>query len=176
MLALLALEQSLVITLNQFALSSGFLLFATRMVAVYAIFIIIGFYAISVFVDWQFIRVSSKLFFIQGLIAGSATWIFNQLVGFAYFRDRPHVAIEKVQSIIGETLTGKSFPSDHTTVAFALAMTLFLWSPKVGIWFLVIALLIGVARVIAGVHYPTDVLGGIIVGVFFAWVIHKLFT
>jgi len=80
-----------------------------------------------------------------------------------------------VKALISESVTQKSFPSDHTAVAFALAWLIYLWSPKAGIWFLALALLIGVARIIVGIHYPTDILAGMLLGIFFAWFIHKFF-
>ena len=55
---------------------------------------------------------------------------------------------------------GGSFPSEHTIIAFALSVTVFLHDRKVGWWFLGSALLIGIFRVIANVHYPIDIVGG----------------
>jgi undecaprenyl-diphosphatase len=54
-----------------------------------------------------------------------------------------------------------SFPSDHTLVAVALVGPLLWRAPRVGVWLGLWAALIGVARICAGVHYPTDVLGSI---------------
>jgi len=176
MLALIQLEQSIVVMANQLANSSVFLVAATRAFATGAIFIIVGFFILSFFINWDFIRVTGKLIFMEGLIAGSLAWIFNQIVGLIYFRERPYVVIDTLKVLINDTMLSKSFPSDHTTIAFALSATVFLWSPKVGIWFLVLAALIALARVFGGVHYPTDIIGGIIVGIFFAWFIHKLFV
>jgi undecaprenyl-diphosphatase len=61
---------------------------------------------------------------------------------------------------------GQSFPSDHTTVSTAIAagvlfMTRF---KKVGAMLLGAAVLIGVARIFVGVHYPADILGGLVTG------------
>lgn len=67
-----------------------------------------------------------------------------------------------------------SFPSDHTTVAAAAAMVGALAWPKWGWALLVGALLIGLARVFAGIHYPGDILGGMVFGCvagFLAWIV-----
>lgn len=69
--------------------------------------------------------------------------------------------------------TGAAFPSEHTTTAFALAITIFLHDRKVGWWYLAAALLIGLARVIANVHYPIDIIGGALLGTLVAVVIEK---
>jgi len=47
-----------------------------------------------------------------------------------------------------------AFPSGHTAQAFALAVTIFMHDKKIGWFFLIGALAIGVARVLANVHYP----------------------
>lgn len=70
--------------------------------------------------------------------------------------------------------TDGSFPSEHTVIAFALAVTVFMHDRKTGWWFLILALLIGVARVIANVHYPVDIVGGAFLGTIVAVVVEKL--
>jgi undecaprenyl-diphosphatase len=61
---------------------------------------------------------------------------------------------------------GQSFPSDHATAAFgvALAVIAFL-SRRWGVALLAVALLIGFARVYDGIHYPSDIAGGILAAV-----------
>jgi undecaprenyl-diphosphatase len=59
---------------------------------------------------------------------------------------------------------GQSFPSDHATAAFALALaTLVFLSRPAGAALLAVAVLIGFARVYCGVHYPGDILGSLAV-------------
>ncbi len=59
---------------------------------------------------------------------------------------------------------GYAFPSGHATFFFALAMSIFFFHKKSGSWLLFFALLISLARILAGVHSPLDILGGIILG------------
>ena len=76
----------------------------------------------------------------------------------------PYVTFEALEILIDQP--GEfSFPSGHTSSSFAFAFAVYLLLPKkYGIPAMVLALLIGLSRLYVGVHYPTDILGGILVG------------
>ena len=57
-----------------------------------------------------------------------------------------------------------SFPSRHTTAYFSVAVIVLLFIPAIGSLLILVSLLAGSARVILGYHWPSDILGGIIVG------------
>jgi len=66
-----------------------------------------------------------------------------------------------------QTLTIPSdgaFPSSHSAVGFALAVTILKHDRKVGILYLIMAGLVGVARIMAHVHYPIDIMVGAVIG------------
>lgn len=69
---------------------------------------------------------------------------------------------------------GSSFPSGHTAESFALAVTIWLHDKKVGWLYLALALLVGIARVWANVHYPLDILGGVVIGSLVAVGVEKI--
>lgn len=70
----------------------------------------------------------------------------------------------------------QSFPSGHTTTAIALAFVVgFLW-PRLFPVFFVIGLVVGISRVPVGMHYPSDVFGGLIVGMLGAYLVRNLFA
>ena len=60
--------------------------------------------------------------------------------------------------------TGYAFPSGHATFFAALAMYIFFLNKKAGYVFMISALLVGLARIAAGVHFPVDILGGFVLG------------
>ena len=64
-----------------------------------------------------------------------------------------------------------SFPSGHTLNGFTAAVTLFLFYKKPGIIAIIIAGLIAFSRMYLFVHYPTDILGGIVIGIIDACVV-----
>ncbi len=57
-----------------------------------------------------------------------------------------------------------SFPSDHATAAFAIAVAIFLRHRKAGTLALILATLVSISRVALGTHYPSDVIGGALLG------------
>ncbi len=64
-----------------------------------------------------------------------------------------------------------SFPSGHTLNGFTAAVTLFLFYKKPGIIAIIVAGLIAFSRMYLFVHYPTDILGGIVIGIIDACVV-----
>ena len=59
---------------------------------------------------------------------------------------------------------GHSFPSGHTASAFAAAFALWLQNRKLGVPALVLAAFIAFTRLYLYVHFPTDILGGVALG------------
>jgi undecaprenyl-diphosphatase len=79
-------------------------------------------------------------------------------------RNRPQAALKNFRSII--TPSDKfSFPSGHTSAAFMMATLLGFYFPFLMIPLYCWAVLVGFSRVVLGVHFPTDILVGIILGI-----------
>ena len=77
-------------------------------------------------------------------------------------RPRPYI-YTGLEPLI-ERPTDFSFPSGHTVAAFEAATVFMLRDRRAGIPFLVLAILIAMSRLYLHVHYPTDIIGGIILG------------
>jgi undecaprenyl-diphosphatase len=79
-------------------------------------------------------------------------------------RTRPYEVIPGLQRII-EAQSDFSFPSGHSGASFAVAVVMLMMFPKkVGIPAMALAVLIALSRLYVGVHNPTDVLAGALVG------------
>lgn len=101
--------------------------------------------------------------------------INNLLLKNLAARVRPYEAVEGLQRII-EAQSDLSFPSGHTGSSFAAAVVIFLMCPRsMGIPALVLAVLITLSRLYVGVHYPTDVLAGMITGTLIAMLVCAVF-
>ncbi len=85
----------------------------------------------------------------------------TEIIRFFYHRPRPFI-IYKVYQLFSEN--DWSFPSGHSAFFFAMAVAIYLYNKKWGIWFFIAAVMMNISRIIAGVHYPSDILGGMIVG------------
>ncbi|MEE6132277.1 undecaprenyl-diphosphatase [Priestia flexa] len=96
----------------------------------------------------------------------------NYLIAFIYYEPRPFVSHD-VNTLIPHAADA-SFPSDHTTGAFAIAMFIWMRHRKVGLVMLFMALLTGFSRIWVGHHYPGDVLGSIVVATFVAILVNKI--
>ena len=107
-----------------------------------------------------------------GLMVGGSllgSLVFNNgLIKNLVARPRPYRMIEALTIIIPEP--GEfSFPSGHTSSSFAAGVVLYLMLPKkYGVPAMILAFLIGISRLYVGVHYPTDVLGGMVMGTLLA--------
>lgn len=83
-------------------------------------------------------------------------------------RVRPCNALSDVITPIG-CAGGFSFPSNHALNNFAAAVFLFRLYPQYKWIFLITATLVSISRIYLGVHYPSDVLGGAIIGTAFGY-------
>lgn len=91
--------------------------------------------------------------------------INNQIIKNMVRRPRPFVTFPDLKILI-PTPSEYSFPSGHTSSSFAAAAVFYRHLPKkAGVPAVVLAGLIGFSRLYVGVHYPTDVLAGIIMGI-----------
>lgn len=136
--------------------------------AVYLIFIIA-----AIALCWCLLKKRYKLL-LKILSAVIIGYGINHLISLWHFRLRPFAGLE-VRQLIEKSAAEKSFPSDHTTIAFIIAFLIFGLNKKLGGLLLIFAILVALSRVFAGVHYPADIAAGIVVAGIVSAIIHYAF-
>lgn len=108
------------------------------------------------------------------LALGIGALITNAALKNIVARTRPYEMINGLILLV-EKQSDFSFPSGHSCASFAAAMVYYKMLPKrYGVPAVVLAALIAFSRLYVGVHYPSDVIAGILVGIFSAWFARKL--
>lgn len=92
-------------------------------------------------------------------------------IRFFYHRPRPFLALDAPHLF---TDSAFAFPSGHTIFLFALAAATYSFNKKLGLGIGISGILVGVARVAAGVHYPSDILGGAVLGIIVGAVLQRI--
>ncbi len=129
-------------------------------------------YAIVLLLIWLFGKNYYKQTVVYATITGALGLFINFVIGHIYFESRPFVA-HKVNLLLTHTADA-SFPSDHTTGAFALALAVLFVHRKIGLGMLLFAFLTGFSRIYVGHHYPLDILGSIVISFFISIIVYKL--
>lgn len=115
---------------------------------------------------YRFFLQKKKEIFLVFITSGFA-WVVSKILKSLIHIDRPFAVLPDITPLFPET--GFAFPSGHATFFMALAFSLFYLHKRIGYIFMGFALLIGIARVAGGVHYPVDILGGFLLGALVAY-------
>jgi undecaprenyl-diphosphatase len=76
---------------------------------------------------------------------------------------------------VGGVSPYRSFPSGHSGGSFAAMLALSKWVPKkIGIPAIILATMVALSRLYVGVHYPTDILGGFVVGLISSFAAYRI--
>lgn len=96
-------------------------------------------------------------------------YILANLLKLLIQADRPFVLLNDIHNLIPES--GYAFPSGHSATIAAFAFAVFFRNKKLGYICLMAMLLIGLSRIVAGVHFPIDIIGGYILGFLVAYLL-----
>lgn len=88
-------------------------------------------------------------------------------------RKRPYLTLEKTL-FPTNPLQDHSFPSGHTTAIFSVIIPFVLYAPVLSLLLIPLAICVGISRIYLGLHYPSDVFAGMLLGSFFGILSYSL--
>jgi undecaprenyl-diphosphatase len=106
---------------------------------------------------------------LRAIVALFIANIVLKLCNLIYFRPRPFVNHEV--NLLFYHPTDSSFPSNPATVGFSVATAIWLYNRRLGASLLVLATLFGLSRIYCGVHYPSDIIAGALLGALSAYLV-----
>ncbi len=113
------------------------------------------------------------LMIIQSFVAAILSrFVITNIIRWIWERPRPFVG-NNVNLLLSHD-SSSSFPSGHAAFYFAIATIVYFYNKKIGVLFFVASFLISLARVFSGVHWPSDILVGALVGIFSGWLVFKI--
>ncbi len=120
---------------------------------------------VCVLVGFIRMNVNLRMAGYTGIISVILAGLLSQVGKHMWDRPRPIMVLHDVRWV-GQPLFVHSFPSGHTTTAFAFATAIGILYPRAR-WILYpLATLVGISRIYLGAHFPLDVLGGAVLGIF----------
>jgi undecaprenyl-diphosphatase len=113
------------------------------------------------------------VFSVFALAAILSRGLITEIIRFFYYRPRPFLILN-TSPLINHDISS-SFPSGHMTFYFVLALTIFfLLSRKWGCFFIISVISTGLARVLAGVHWYSDIIAGIAIAILCYFFVQKI--
>ncbi len=99
---------------------------------------------------------------ICALLAAGVAMAVLYLLNIHIFRPRPFSS--RAVNLLFYHNTDSAFPSNPATLAFALSFAVLFYRRKLGAVMLALSLYMGLCRIVVGIHYPLDILGGLMIG------------
>ncbi|CDZ75140.1 membrane-associated phospholipid phosphatase [Peptoniphilus sp. ING2-D1G] len=112
-----------------------------------------------------------RVFGIELIVALAVTTAIVQILKRTFTRNRPYWILENLNTY-GIDLSDYSFPSGHSAASFSVATVIALNYQKITLLIIFVALLIAISRIYLAVHYPTDVVAGVLIGTLCSLIVH----
>ena len=117
----------------------------------------------------------ASYFFVTIAVSGILAQVIKHIAGRARPKLMPELGAYSFDPLSVKASLA-SFPSGHATTVFAAAVALSLFVPRARLALFAFALVIAIARVLAGAHYPSDVVAGALLGTFVALALARVFA
>ena len=130
-------------------------------ILLYKMLPIIVFVSYFILCGWLLIERDARI--IKVILIPFVIFVLTTIIRKIIDKPRPYVVLN-IEPLIRRDKTGESFPSRHVLSVCIIAMACFFINPWIGAIMTIIAVLIAVIRVLAGVHFIKDVVIGAIIG------------
>ncbi len=144
---------------------------AAELYNAWAIFALVAVAAMTWFLARPGGSLRSKLAAASAGVSAVVALLVNAVLGHLWYHARPFADHPKQTLLLVHHGADNSFPSDHASVAFAVAFAVLVFHRRLGILLLAVAVGVGLDRIFVGVHYPIDVLTSVFVGLAAALVV-----
>ncbi len=144
----------------------------------YVVIVLAGIFLVFHYKVWSFSNPVREFldkwkFLAPAVLSASLAWYSAKILKILFNTERPFVLFKEVIPLFSRS--DYSFPSTHSAILMALAVSLFFINKKVGYIFIFFALLVGIARIATGAHFPIDILGGFALGILVSYSIAYFF-
>jgi undecaprenyl-diphosphatase len=154
--------------LNSFSLKYFYFDVLVIFLADYLGYILVSILILFLILDFRKFREMVIKAFISALIS---RFLIVEIIRFFWYRPRPFLIENNVNLLIFHNAA--SFPSGHAAFFFALSFIIYFYNKKIGLFFLLSTFLISLARVAAGIHWPSDIFFGALIGFFISLFFNK---
>ncbi|HYU64723.1 MAG TPA: phosphatase PAP2 family protein [Candidatus Paceibacterota bacterium] len=129
-------------------------------------------YVLVISFVWRYFNRSAAIMAV--IAALFSRFVLTSAIRFFIHRPRPFVHLQ-ITPLIHTDLSEyfNSFPSGHAAFFFAFATAVYFYNKRLGNWLFLGAGLMGIARIFAGVHWFSDIVGGAVVGIVGAWLVQR---
>lgn len=129
---------------------------------------------VALWVFYKTPREAKKNLAVFGMIVLILSYLVSVIAGMLYSHPQPF-ALENITPLIAHEVDN-SFPSHHTLLVAAIASVIYLYNRRVGSLLFLLALLVGMSRVLAGIHHPIDVVASILIAALVTWVVDRVYN
>lgn len=159
-------DESLLLYLNSWIGQSTWLDAFLSVIAVYSVYLVP---VVLVYLWFKKVREAG----VRATSSGLLFWlVVSPLIAAVWFRARPPLAELGGRELLFHRPT-HSFPSDHAGFLAALTVSFYLNGYRnIAAAFFLLTIVVSLSRIIVGFHYPTDILGGWVIGASTAFAIH----
>lgn len=136
-------------------------------------------YVLAIFLVFKWVQKRNddqyRVNLLISILTAVSSELFGKLIaGKLYYHTQPFTVLNEVHQLIPKNV-GNSYPSDHTIIFFSFMIILFLGTKTWSRYnYLLVAILVSLSRIFVGVHYPSDVLTGMLISILIGIIWYQL--